>query len=132
MGPPGFVDRPEADVVPRHSSPPNGRPSTLDLVSLMTIAVSLCLDHGLVGRVGRRGAEDLAPKLTPKPMDVWRKWRTLMDEIFHHPGLPAGEIQQSLWDALAVYRATLSPAYQSLLDRYELRDVAIKVVGTAA
>ena len=30
---------------------------------------------------------------------------------------------------LAGYRATLAPAYQSVLDRYELRDAAIKVVG---
>ena len=35
-------------------------------------------------------------------------------------------------DALAAYRATLPPAYQSLFDRYELRDVAIKVVGVGS
>jgi len=40
--------------------------------------------------------------------------------IFHPPGIPPGEIQPRLWDALAAYRATLSPAHQSLLDRYEL------------
>lgn len=49
--------------------------------------------------------------------------------IFHAPGHPPGEIQPRLWDALAAYRATLPPAYQALLDRYELRDVAMKVVG---
>ena len=32
-------------------------------------------------------------------------------------------------DAFAGYRDTLSPSHQSLLDRYELRDAAIKVVG---
>jgi hypothetical protein len=32
-------------------------------------------------------------------------------------------------DALAVYRSSLPTAYQSLLDRFELRDAAIKVVG---
>ena len=49
--------------------------------------------------------------------------------IFHAEGHPAGEIQPRLRDALAMYRETLPPAYQSLLDRYELRDAAIKVVG---
>ena len=34
-----------------------------------------------------------------------------------------------LRDALAVYRDTLPSSYQSLLNRYELRDAAIKVVG---
>src|SRR5208283_1725536 len=49
--------------------------------------------------------------------------------IFHAEGHPPGEIQKIVWDALAGYRTTLSPAHQSLLDRYELRDAAIKVVG---
>ena len=35
-------------------------------------------------------------------------------------------------DALAAYRATLPSAYQSLLNRYELRDAAIKVVGVGS
>ena len=43
-----------------------------------------------------------------------------------------GEIQQAVRDALAGYRSTLSHAYQSLLDRYELRDAAIKVVGVGS
>ena len=33
---------------------------------------------------------------------------------------------------LAAYRATLPGSYQSLLDRYELRDAAIKVVGVGS
>jgi Uncharacterized protein conserved in bacteria (DUF2252) len=35
-------------------------------------------------------------------------------------------------DALAAYRSTLPSASQSLLDRYELRDAAIKVVGVGS
>ena len=31
-----------------------------------------------------------------------------------------------------MYRATLPPAYQSLFDRYQLRDAAIKVVGVGS
>jgi len=49
--------------------------------------------------------------------------------IFHAEGHPPGEIQQILRDALAAYRDTLPHSARSLLDRYELRDVAIKVVG---
>jgi hypothetical protein len=46
--------------------------------------------------------------------------------------MPPGQILQALRDALMRYRATLQPAYQSLLDRFELRDVAIKVVGVGS
>jgi len=35
-------------------------------------------------------------------------------------------------DAIASYRATLPHSLQSLLDRYELRDAAIKVVGVGS
>jgi len=41
----------------------------------------------------------------------------------------AGEVQQAIHDVLARYRSTLSHAHQSLLDRYEVRDVAIRWSG---
>jgi hypothetical protein len=44
-------------------------------------------------------------------------------------GYPPGKIQQTVLDALGGYRDTLPTSLQSLLDRYELRDAAIKVVG---
>ena len=49
--------------------------------------------------------------------------------IFHPEGYPPGQVQQDLMDAFAGYRNTLATSYQSLLDRYELLDAAIKVVG---
>jgi hypothetical protein len=49
--------------------------------------------------------------------------------IFHAEGHPPGEVQRDLKNAFAEYRATLSTAHQSLLDRYEIKDAAIKVVG---
>jgi hypothetical protein len=49
--------------------------------------------------------------------------------MFHADGYPAGKVQQALLDAFAGYRATLPSAYQSLLDRYQITDAAIKVVG---
>ena len=52
--------------------------------------------------------------------------------IFHHEGYPPGKIERILKDTLAGYRATLQPAQQSLLDRYEVRDAAIKVVGVGS
>ncbi len=78
-------------------------------------------------RTKSRG-EEIFPKLAEQRGDSYLI-RDQLPTIFHAPGHPAGEIQPSLRDALAVYRATLPPAYQALLDRYQIRDVAIKVVG---
>jgi hypothetical protein len=49
--------------------------------------------------------------------------------IFHAKGMTPGQVHQKVLETFSDYRATLPSAYQSLLDRYELRDAAIKVVG---
>jgi uncharacterized protein (DUF2252 family) len=72
--------------------------------------------------------EELFPKLVEDAGDR-PVIRDQLPTIFHAPGHAPGEIEQILRDAFATYRATLSEAAQSLLDRYELRDAAIKVVG---
>jgi uncharacterized protein (DUF2252 family) len=77
---------------------------------------------------GKSKAEEIFPKLVEHKGEM-PLIRDQLPTIFHHADYPPGEIQQAVRDALAGYRATLPPAYQSLLDRYELRDAAIKVVG---
>lgn len=52
--------------------------------------------------------------------------------IFHIEGHPPGDIQQSVRDAFVSYRDSLPSAYQSLLDRFHLRDAAVKVVGVGS
>ena len=52
--------------------------------------------------------------------------------IFHAEGHPPGEVQKGVMDTLAGYRATLPHSIQSLLDRYEIRDAAHKVVGVGS
>jgi uncharacterized protein (DUF2252 family) len=77
---------------------------------------------------GKSIAEDIFPKLAEhkgeRPII-----RDQLPTVFHAKGHPPGEVQKVVHDALASYRATLPSAYQSLLDRYELCDAAIKVVG---
>jgi len=41
-------------------------------------------------------------------------------------------VEQAIKDTFAGYRKTLPTAYQSLLDRYEIKDAAIKVVGVGS
>jgi hypothetical protein len=58
--------------------------------------------------------------------------RDLLPTIFHTKENPPGEIQKVFHDAFAVYRGTLPHSYQTLLDRFELRDAAVKVVGVGS
>ncbi len=76
-------------------------------------------------------ADDLFPKLVEHKGDV-PFIKDQLPTIFHKKGVPPGEIQQDIRDALDVYRSTLPIAYQSLLDRFELRDAAAKVVGVGS
>ena len=76
----------------------------------------------------RSVAEDIFPKLVEHKGEL-PVIRDQLPTIFHLEGYPPGVVEKAVLDTLAGYRATLPPAYQSLLDRYELRDAAIKVVG---
>jgi uncharacterized protein (DUF2252 family) len=76
----------------------------------------------------RSVAEDIFPKLVEHKGEM-PVIKDQLPTIFHAEGHPPGEIQDAVMEALSAYRDTLSPSHQSLLDRYELRDAAIKVVG---
>jgi uncharacterized protein (DUF2252 family) len=73
-------------------------------------------------------AEDIFPKLVEKKGEM-PFIKDQLPTIFHAKGYSPGEIQKYVGDTLAGYRDTLPASHQSLLDRYEIRDVAIKVVG---
>ncbi len=75
--------------------------------------------------------EEMFPKLVEHKGDV-PVIKDQLPTIFHAEGHPPGEIQKAVLDALAGYRSTLPPSHRSLLDRYELRDAAIKVVGVGS
>jgi uncharacterized protein (DUF2252 family) len=81
-------------------------------------------------RAKSRG-EEMFPKLVEHKGDV-PVIKDQLPTIFHAEGHSPGEVQQVVRDALAAYRATLPSAYQALLDRFELRDAAIKVVGVGS
>ena len=77
---------------------------------------------------GKSIAEDIFPKLveTEGEMPIIKDQ---LPTIFHVKGHPPGKIQEALKEAFAGYRNSLASSYQSLLDRYEIKDAAIKVVG---
>jgi uncharacterized protein (DUF2252 family) len=76
----------------------------------------------------RSVAEDIFPKLVEHKGEM-PVIKDQLPTIFHAEGHLPGDVQDAVMTAIADYRDSLSPSHQSLLDRYELRDAAIKVVG---
>jgi len=52
--------------------------------------------------------------------------------IFHWKDHAPGEVHPEVRQAFADYRETLAPAHRMLLDRYDIKDAAIKVVGVGS
>jgi uncharacterized protein (DUF2252 family) len=80
---------------------------------------------------GRSIAEDIFPQLGKGP----GKSTFIIDSlpsIFHAEGHTPGEIANAVKEAFELYKQTLPPVYSFLLDRYELKDAAIKVVGVGS
>jgi hypothetical protein len=86
-------------------------------------------------RIQKEQAKSRGEEMFPKLVEHKGEMPIIKDQlptIFHAEGHPPGEIQQVLQDAFADYRNSLPHSVQSLLDRYELRDAAIKVVGVGS
>jgi uncharacterized protein (DUF2252 family) len=89
----------------------------------------------VLDRIEKEKAKSRGEEMFPKLVEHQGDKPSIKDRlptIFHAKGLPPGEVQKGVHDAFAAYRATLPSAYQSLFDRYHLRDVAIKVVGVGS
>jgi uncharacterized protein (DUF2252 family) len=80
---------------------------------------------------GRSISEEIFPKIERKA----GKGIYIMDqlpEIYHWEGHSPGEIAEAIKDAFEIYRNSLTEAYRLLLDRFEIMDAAIKVVGVGS
>jgi uncharacterized protein (DUF2252 family) len=89
----------------------------------------------IVKRIEREKAKSRGEEMFPKLAEKRGNIHVIKDQlptIFHAEGHAPGEVQQAVRDALVAYRETLPTAYRALLDRYELRDVAMKVVGVGS
>lgn len=89
----------------------------------------------LVKRLQKESTRSIAEDIFPKLAETTGKQMIIKDQlpaIFHVKGHTPGEIAQAVADALVLYRDSLAPAYQVLLDRFELKDAAIKVVGVGS
>jgi uncharacterized protein (DUF2252 family) len=80
---------------------------------------------------GRSVAEEIFPKLV-KGTGKSKFIEDQLPAIFHWEGHLPGEVTDIVREAFDLYRESLSPAYRLLLDRFELKDAAIKVVGVGS
>jgi uncharacterized protein (DUF2252 family) len=90
------------------------------------------LAQKIVKRVQKERQKSAAAEIFPKLVEHKGEMPVIRDQlptIFHEQDWTPGQVHQTVHDALAGYRATLTPALQLLLDRYQLRDAAVKVVG---
>jgi uncharacterized protein (DUF2252 family) len=88
-----------------------------------------------VKRIEKERAKSAGEEIFPKLVENKGATPVIKDQlptIFHADGHTPGEVHEIVLDALADYRSTLPTALQSLLDRYELRDAAVKVVGVGS
>ncbi len=89
----------------------------------------------VLARIEKEKAKSRGEEMFPKLVEHKGDKPIIKDQlptIFHFKGHTPGEVHQAVHDAFAGYRGTLPSAYQSLLDRYQLRDAAIKVVGVGS
>jgi uncharacterized protein (DUF2252 family) len=88
-----------------------------------------------LNRIQKERAKSRGEEIFPKIAETKGEAALIKDQlptIFHTKEFSPGVINQEVKRALAAYRTSLPQSYQSLLDRYELRDAAIKVVGVGS
>jgi uncharacterized protein (DUF2252 family) len=85
-----------------------------------------------IKRLAKESARSIAEDIFPKLASASGESHFIKDQlptIFHWEGHLPGEVVQVVRDAFNLYRESLAPGYRLLLDRYEIKDAAIKVVG---
>jgi uncharacterized protein (DUF2252 family) len=94
-------------------------------------ALRRCAIKGLAKARESSTSEGLFPKLVGD-LSGSPVIKDQLPAIFHWKGHTAGEVHREVRKAFARYRETLTSAHRKLLDRYELKDAAVKVVGVGS
>jgi hypothetical protein len=92
------------------------------------------LRQRLVKRIDKERSKSAAEEIFPKLAHSGETpiIKDQLPTIFHAEGHTPGQVHEAVLDAIDLYRTTLPHSLQSLLDRYELRDAAVKVVGVGS
>jgi uncharacterized protein (DUF2252 family) len=86
-------------------------------------------------RLEKERARSIAEEIFPQIVKGSGNSRYIKDQlpsIFHWESHSPGEVAQETIDTFELYKKSLPPGFSHLLDRYELKDVVIKVVGVGS
>ncbi len=86
-------------------------------------------------RLAKEKARSIAEEIFPQIVKGSGGSKFIKDElpsIFHWTGHSPGEVIPEIMDAFELYKTSLPPNFSFLLDRYELKDIVIKVVGVGS
>jgi hypothetical protein len=103
------------------------------------LLIASITDPGIRRRVIKRLAKaresSTSEGIFPKLVDASSGLPIIKEQlpaIFHWKDHAPGEVHPDVGQAFDQYRETMTPAHRTLLDRYELKDVAFKVVGVGS
>jgi uncharacterized protein (DUF2252 family) len=86
-------------------------------------------------RLEKEKARSIAEEIFPQIAKGSGNSRYIKDQlpsIFHWESHSPGEVVQETKDTFELYKESLPPGFNQLLNRYELKDVVIKVVGVGS
>ncbi len=108
---------------------------SIEAESLIASIDSAGLRQRVIRRIEKARASSLAEDLFPKLALGAGKAATIKDEvptIFHPQGTSAGAVDASVTRGFDAYKKSLTPSQRLLIDRFEVIDAAIKVVGVGS
>ncbi len=79
----------------------------------------------------RNVAEDFFPKVSG-PSGKAPAFEDQRPTLFHARGHRPGKVHPEVLEGFALYRQSLAPSHRQLLDRFEVKDAALKVVGVGS
>jgi len=88
-----------------------------------------------IKRLAKARESSTSEGIFPKLVDASGASPLIKDQlpaIFHWKDHAPGEVDPRVKAAFAQYRETLTPAHRTLLDRYQVKDAAVKVVGVGS
>ncbi len=86
-------------------------------------------------RLEKERARSIAEEIFPQIVKGSGNSTFIKDQlpsIFHWENHSPGEVVQEVKDAFDLYKTSLPPGFSHLLNRYELKDVVLKVVGVGS
>lgn len=86
-------------------------------------------------RLAKERARSIAEEIFPQIAEGSGESKIIKEElpsIFHWQGHLPGDVIPEIKDVFELYKTSLPPNFSSLLDRYELKDAVIKVVGVGS